>query len=73
MTIGIELGITIFIFVYAGHRLDLYYNKRPVFLIIGTVLGMVLGFYHLMKQLQQQTEIEKEEKEKPEEKKTRWM
>ena len=51
LTIGLQLAITILIFVYAGYRLDLHFNKSPIFLLIGTVLGMSLGFYHLMKDL----------------------
>jgi F0F1-type ATP synthase assembly protein I len=51
ITIGLQLGITMFIFVYGGHRLDLYFNKSPLFLIVGTVLGMCIGFYHLLKEL----------------------
>lgn len=52
ITIGLQLGITMFLFVYGGHRLDLFFNKSPLFLIIGTVLGMCIGFYHLLKDLQ---------------------
>jgi F0F1-type ATP synthase assembly protein I len=51
LTIGLQLAITILIFVYAGYRLDLHFKKSPIFLLIGTILGMSLGFYHLMKDL----------------------
>lgn len=52
LTIGLQLAITILIFVYGGYRLDLHFNRSPLFLVLGTVIGMVLGFYHLMKNLQ---------------------
>jgi len=52
ITIGLQLAITMLVFVYGGHRLDLYLDKSPLFLVIGTVLGMALGFYHLLKDLQ---------------------
>lgn len=52
ITIGLQLAITMVIFVYGGYRLDLYFDKSPLFVAIGTVFGMVLGFYHLMKNLQ---------------------
>ena len=52
ITIGLQLAVTMLIFVYGGHRLDLYFDKSPLFLVIGTALGMVLGFYHLLKELQ---------------------
>ena len=52
ITIGLQLAITMLIFVYGGHRLDLYFDKSPLFLIAGTIIGMSLGFYHLLKDLQ---------------------
>lgn len=52
ITIGLQLAITMLIFVYGGHRLDLYLDKSPLFLIVGTIIGMCLGFYHLLKDLQ---------------------
>ena len=52
VTIGLQLGLTMVLFVYGGYRLDLKFDKSPLFLVIGTVLGMVLGFYHLLKNLQ---------------------
>jgi len=52
ITIGLQLAITMVIFVYGGNKLDLYFNKSPLFLVIGTILGMCLGFYHLFKNLQ---------------------
>ncbi len=52
ITIGLQLAITMLVFVYGGHKLDLYFDKSPLFLVVGTVLGMALGFYHLLKGLQ---------------------
>jgi len=52
VTIGLQLAITMLIFVYGGYRLDLYFDKSPLFLITGTIIGMCLGFYHLLKDLQ---------------------
>ena len=70
ITIGLQLAITILIFVYAGYRLDLYYEKKPMFLVAGTVIGMCLGFYHLMKELSR--ENKKSDNEIEEKKKTKW-
>ena len=67
ITIGLQLAITILIFVYAGYRLDLYYQKSPIFLIIGTACGMCLGFYHLLKELDNENKrssIDPEEEKK---------
>lgn len=65
VTIGLQLGITMTLFVYGGYRVDLAFNKSPLFLVIGTIFGMVLGFYHLFKNL----EMDKNSKEKYEVKK----
>jgi len=52
VTVGLQLAITMLIFVYGGYKLDLYFEKSPLFLVVGTIIGMVLGFYHLLKNLQ---------------------
>ncbi len=52
ITIGLQLAITMLVFVYGGHKLDLYFDKSPLFLAVGTALGLALGFYHLLKDLQ---------------------
>ena len=69
ITIGLQLGITMFIFVYGGHKLDLYFDKTPIFLIIGTVTGMSTGFYHLLKSLQFD---DKKKEEKHIKKRVKW-
>ncbi len=70
ITVGLQLAITILIFIYAGYRLDLYYDRSPVFVTIGAVVGMGLGFYHLIKQLQ---DIDKSEKRDQNRKRNRWL
>lgn len=69
ITIGIQLAITILIFVLGGNWLDVRFNKSPLFLIIGTTLGMAIGFYHLMKDLQGEESKEKNIKER---KRVKW-
>lgn len=49
--IGIQLAITILVFLYGGFFLDQHFNCSPLFVVIGTVLGMGIGFYNLMKSL----------------------
>ena len=76
MTIGIQLAITILIFVYGGYRLDLHYNRSPLFVSIGAALGMVIGFYNLMKELSAEnirSEREKKDEENKSRKKVKWM
>ena len=50
-SVGIQLSATILICVIGGYKLDQHYGKSPVFLITGTVVGMVVGFYSLLKEL----------------------
>lgn len=50
-TIGIQLAITILVFLYGGFLLDKHFNSSPVFVVIGTIIGMGAGFYNLMKSL----------------------
>lgn len=71
-TIGLELAATVTIFILGGNKLDEHYNRTPVFTIIGAFLGMAIGFYHLIKQLQN---IEANEKEKKDENRVRkkWL
>jgi len=71
ITIGLQLAITILIFVYAGYRLDLYYQKSPIFLLIGTAVGMCLGFYHLLKELSRISNKQNMDTEE-EKKRTKW-
>ena len=39
----------IILFGYAGYALDDYFQKRPLFLIIGVFTGFFLGFYRMIK------------------------
>jgi len=70
LTIGLQLAITVLIFVYGGKWLDDRYITSPLFVAIGAALGMAIGFYHLMKELQRTTEDEKKSEEKE---KNKWM
>lgn len=50
-SVGLQLAITLLIFVYGGYKLDRHYHSEPWFLVGGTIIGMVLGFYNLYKEL----------------------
>ncbi len=78
ITLGLQLAITIFLFVYGGHYLDNKYQKSPLFLALGTVIGMVIGFYHMMKELQRDeretnNNNDDDDNDDDEKKKVRWM
>jgi len=50
--IGLQMGITIYLAAYLGKWLDLKYpNKNDIYTIILTLLGVVLSFYSLLKQV----------------------
>lgn len=72
ITIGMQLAIIILIFVYGGYRLDLHYDKSPIFIAIGTVLGMVIGFYHLFKELADLNKREKEAQKNGKQVRKKW-
>jgi len=69
ITIGIQLAITILLFVLAGNWLDTRFKKSPLFLVIATALGMAIGFYHLLKDLQGEESKDRKLKEK---KRVKW-
>ncbi len=71
-TIGLQLAITILLFLYAGYKLDNYYDTSPLNIIIFAFLGLGLGFYNLIKSLK---DIEKTAPEEPEDipKKNKWL
>ncbi|MBP7735301.1 MAG: AtpZ/AtpI family protein [Spirochaetes bacterium] len=50
-TIGIQLAATVTLFVIGGYKLDEHLNRAPVFTTIGAFVGMVAGFYNLIKEL----------------------
>ncbi|MCP4131893.1 MAG: AtpZ/AtpI family protein [bacterium] len=70
VTIGIELAVSILAGVFGGHWLDLRYDMAPLFLSIGALLGMIVGFYRLMKELKVENEKEKQGRNK---KPVKWM
>jgi hypothetical protein len=44
---GIELSLTVALFLYGGYRLDQWLGLLPLFTIAGAFLGMAIGFYRL--------------------------
>lgn len=50
--IGIQMGITIYLFVLLGKWLDSEYNNGDkLYIIITTLLGIVLSMYLVIKQI----------------------
>ncbi|MDY6935860.1 MAG: AtpZ/AtpI family protein [Spirochaetota bacterium] len=72
-TIGIQLAVTLLLFVYGGYRLDNYYKTTPLFVIAGTIIGMIAGFYNLLQGIKQIEESTKREKEEVNNTKSKWL
>lgn len=76
---GMQLAITVTIFIYGGYRLDTHYHKSPIFVALGACVGMGVGFYNLMRELKEISRQEKANKEKAEKngqednKRVKWM
>lgn len=52
MGIGIQMGVTIYLFVLLGKWLDAEFNDgKKLFIIITTLLGLAASLYAVIKQL----------------------
>ncbi|HSV96316.1 MAG TPA: AtpZ/AtpI family protein [Spirochaetota bacterium] len=72
-TIGLQLAGMVLVFVYGGHWLDERYSTSPGFLVVGTVLGLSIGFYSLIKELGAIDKRLKGHKEEEQEKGRKWL
>ena len=45
--IGLEMVVPIVLFIYVGHRLDLWLESEPWFMVGGALIGIAVGFYSL--------------------------
>ncbi|HNR90483.1 MAG TPA: AtpZ/AtpI family protein [Spirochaetota bacterium] len=50
-TIGLQLAITILLFIYVGYKADEHFRSSPWLFILSVVLGMTAGFYNLIREL----------------------
>ena len=71
---GIELAVVMLIFVYGGYKLDVIFDKLPVFVCLGTAVGMGAGLYNMMRGINAMEKNTKENEEENEaEKSVKWM
>ena len=49
--IGLQMGVTIYLFAYAGKWLDARYTESKVFTIVLTLAGVGLSLYSMLRQL----------------------
>jgi hypothetical protein len=61
INIPIQMGMVIFLFAYLGKYLDLNYpNKHSVYVKVLTLLGVVIAFYNLNRQLKKLNDSDKQ-------------
>lgn len=76
ITMGMQLAIIMLIFVYGGYKLDMHFDKLPIFLCLGTFVGLGAGLYHLIKSLYASEKSRKKNEEdntNEEEKFNKWL
>lgn len=73
-TAGLQLAIILTLFVFGGYKLDVKYNTSPVFILLGSILGMGTGLYTLLRGLKEIDALLKKEKEgKKVDRRSKWM
>ncbi len=50
-SVGLELVIPVALLTYGGYWLDGRLNTLPLFVILGVVLGMAIGFYNVFRRV----------------------
>ena len=60
-SLGIQFAVTILLFTAAGWWLDGQVDTTPLFILLGTLLGAVGGFYKLYRTLMDMDEKRKQE------------
>jgi F0F1-type ATP synthase assembly protein I len=54
--LGMELALPLVLFLYLGHRLDLWLDTEPWLMVAGALLGIVVGFWSVYRSLLKTTE-----------------
>ena len=49
--LGIEMAASIVLCMYAGYRMDRWLDTKPLWFLVGAILGMVLGFYNFFRRV----------------------
>lgn len=70
--LGMQMALSILIFVFAGYWLDNYFDTLPLFLLFGVFIGLLLSFYYLFNEIKRLDEYDKVKKEKKEENRIKW-
>lgn len=46
--LGLQLVITIFMFLFVGKLIDEHYGTSPVWMITGSIVGIAIGMYNFI-------------------------
>lgn len=50
-SVGVTLGVSIFLGLFAGRWLDARFHTHPWMLVLGVLLGVAVGFYSMVKEI----------------------
>jgi F0F1-type ATP synthase assembly protein I len=49
--LGLEIAVTVTLFLYGGYRLDGWLETRPWLMLLGALLGMSVAFYNMFRRI----------------------
>ena len=74
ITMGVELAVIMLVFVYGGYKLDVIFDKMPLFICLGTAVGLGAGLYNMMRGLNaMEKTMKKSNKDDETEESVKWM
>lgn len=62
LTIGIQLAATMIVYVIGGYLVDRWLDTTPIFLIVGSIVGMVAFFVQIVRLTRDLNDKEKAKK-----------
>ncbi len=49
INLGIEIAVSVFVFVFSGYYIDKYFNTSPFGILAGVMVGIISVFYIIWK------------------------
>ena len=49
--LGFEIAVPVVLLMYAGYRLDRWLDSTPWWFLVGSLLGVVVGFYNFFRRV----------------------
>ena len=62
--LGLQLTITVLIFWFIGKTIDDKYGTEPLWMITGSIFGIIIGMYNFIKSVIDLTKKKKDENDK---------